>query len=134
MWGVSRGIRLQIALKQRDRQQIDQLLAGGLQGVRTTLRALALRQLDQGQSTPAVGANLGLSAKAVWQIGKRYLDGGLERALFDAARPGKAPALDQQQQQRIIAVVCSPPSRWAGALDGASADRRSDQTQTGAAR
>jgi putative transposase len=77
---------------------------------------LALRQLDQGQSTPAVGANLGLSAKAVWQIGKRYLEGGLERALFDAARPGKAPALDPQQQQRIIAVVCSPPpegrARW----------------------
>jgi putative transposase len=113
---VSRGIRLQIELKQRDRQQIDQLLGGGLQSVRTTLRALALRQLDQGQSTPAVGANLGLSAKAVWQIGKRYLDGGLERALFDAARPGKAPALDQQQQQRIIAVACSPPpegrARW----------------------
>jgi putative transposase len=113
---VSRGIRLQIELKQRDRQQIDQLLGGGLQAVRTTLRALALRQLDQGQSTPAVGANLGLSAKAVWQIGKRYLDGGLERAVFDAARPGKAPALDQQQQQRIIAVVCSPPpegrARW----------------------
>jgi putative transposase len=106
---VSRGIRLQIELKQRDRQQIDQLLGSGLQSVRTTLRALALRQLDQGQSTPAVGANLGLSAKAVWQIGKRYLAGGLERALFDAARPGKAPALDQQQQQRIIAVVCSPP-------------------------
>jgi putative transposase len=113
---VSRGIRLQIELKQRDRQQIDQLLGGGLQAVRTTLRALALRQLDQGQSTPAVGANLGLSAKAVWQIGKRYLDGGLERAVFDAARPGKAPALDQQQRQRIIAVVCSPPpegrARW----------------------
>ena len=113
---MSRGIRLQIELKQRDRQQIDQLLGGGLQSVRTTLRALALRQLDQGQSTPAVGANLGLSAKAVWQICKRYLDGGLERALFDAARPGKAPALDQQQQQRIIAVACSPPpegrARW----------------------
>ena len=113
---MSRGIRFQVELKQRDRQRIDELLGGGLQGVRTTLRALALRQLDQGQSTPAVGANLGLSAKAVWQIGKRYLDGGLERALFDAARPGKAPALNQQQQQRIIAVVCSPPpegrARW----------------------
>jgi hypothetical protein len=72
--------------------------------------------MDQGQSTPAVGANLGLSAKAVWQIGKRYIDGGLERALFDASRPGKAPVLDQQQQQHIIAVVCSPPpdgrARW----------------------
>ena len=57
-----------------------------------------------------------LSAKAVWQIGKRYQQGGIERALFDAARPGKTPALDQQQQQRIVAVVCSPPpegrARW----------------------
>ena len=113
---MSRGKRLEIELKPRDRQQVEKLLGGGLQAVRTTLRALALLQLDQGQSTPAVGANLGLSAKAVWQIGKRYLDGGLERAVFDAARPGKAPALDQQQQQRIIAVVCSPPpegrARW----------------------
>jgi hypothetical protein len=41
-----------------------------------------------------VGANLGLSAKAVWQIGKRYIDGALERALFGASRPGKASALD----------------------------------------
>jgi putative transposase len=113
---MGRGNRLQIELKAGDRQQIDQLLSGGLQAVRTTLRALALRQMDQGQFSPAVGLNLGLSAKAVWQIGKRYLDGGLERALFDASRPGKSAALDQQQQQRIIAVVCSPPpegrARW----------------------
>src|ERR1035437_1122452 len=113
---MSRGKRLEIELKPRDRQQIEKLLGGGLQAVRTTLRALALRQMDQGQSTPAVGVNLGLSAKAVWQIGRRYIDGGLERALFDASRPGKAPGLDQQEQQRIIAVVCSPPpegrARW----------------------
>jgi Homeodomain-like domain len=63
------------------------------------LRALALRQMDDGQSTPAVGASLGLSAKAVWQIGKRYQQGGLERALFDALRPGKTPALDEQELQ-----------------------------------
>ena len=79
---MSRGKRLEIELKPRDRPQVEKLLGGGLQAVRTTLRALALRQMDQGQSTPAVGANLGLSAKVVWQIGKRYLAGGLERALF----------------------------------------------------
>ena len=36
--------------------------------------------------------------------------------MFDASRPGKAPGLEQQQKQRIIAVVCSPPpegrARW----------------------
>jgi transposase len=93
---MGRGLR--IKLSRRDRQQLDELLSGGLQPVRTVLRALALRQMDDGQSTPAVGANLGLSAKAVWQIGKRYLEGGLERALFDAPRPGKTQALDQEQR------------------------------------
>ena len=113
---MGRGNRLEIALTRKDRQQIEQLLSGGLQAVRTVKRALALVQLDQGLSSPAVAANLMLSAKSVWQIGKRYRQGGIERALFDAARPGKSPALDQQQQQRIVAVVCSPPpegrARW----------------------
>ena len=54
---MGRGKRLEIELKPRDRRQVEQLLGGGLQAVRTTLRALALRQMDQGQSTPAVGAN-----------------------------------------------------------------------------
>jgi transposase len=113
---MGRGNRLEISLTAKDRQQMEQLLGGGLQSVRTVIRALALLQMDQGQSTPAVAANLMLSAKAVWQIGVRYQQGGIERALFDAARPGKTPALDRQQQQRIVAVVCSPPpegrARW----------------------
>ena len=113
---MGRGKRLEIKLTPRDRQHAEQLLGSGLQAVRTVIRALALLQMDQGQSTPAVAANLMLSAKAVWQIGKRYQQGGMERALFDAARPGKAAALDQQQQQRIIAIVCSTPpegrARW----------------------
>ena len=113
---MGRGRRLEITLTPKDRRQLEQLLSGGLQAVRTIKHALALLEMDQGQSTPAVGANLMLSAKAVWQIGKRYQQGGLERALFDAARPGKAPALDLEQQQSIVAVVCSPPpegrARW----------------------
>ena len=125
---MGRGIALRIELTRRDRQQVDELMSSGLQPVRTVLRALALRQMDQGQSTPAVGANLGLSAKAVWQIGKRYQKGGLERALFDAPRPGKAPALDEQQRQRIIAVACSPPpegrARWTVRLLTEEAMRR----------
>jgi transposase len=113
---MGRGKGLEIELTSKDRQRVEQLLSGGWQAVRTVLRALALLQMDQGQSAPAVAANLRLSAKAVWQIGKRYQQGGIERALFDAARPGKAQVLDQQQQQRIIAVVCSAPpegrARW----------------------
>ena len=126
---MSRGKRLQIKLKPRDRQQVEKLLGGGLQAVRTTLRALALRQMDQGQSTPAVGANLGLSAKAVWQIGKRYIDGGLERALFDAPRPGKAASSGSAGAAAHYRRGMLAAARGAGTLDGAAVDRRSYQAQ-----
>jgi hypothetical protein len=49
---------------------------------------------------------LATKASTVWQIGKRYLDGGLERALFDASRPGKAPGLEQHQQQLFLETKC----------------------------
>ena len=91
-YGMGRGKALRIQLSRRDRQQLDELLSGGLQPVRTVLRALALRQMDTGQATPAVAVSLGLSAKAVWQIGKRYQQGGFERALYDASRPELPPA------------------------------------------
>jgi transposase len=109
-----RGVR--IHLSRRERQALDRLLSGGLQPVRTVLRALVLRQMDEGRSAPEAGASVGLSAKAAWQIARRFQQGGLERALWEAARPGKAPALDAEQRQRIIAVACSSPpegrSRW----------------------
>jgi transposase len=121
-----RGLRIQ--LSRRERQELDRLLSGGLQPVRTVLRALVLRQMDQGKSAPEAGTSVGLTAKAAWQIAKRWQQGGLERALWEAARPGKAPALDTEQRQRIIAVACGPPpegrSRWTVRLLTEEAIRR----------
>jgi transposase len=105
-----------VQLAKRDRQEIDQLLRGGLQPVRTVLRALALRQLADGQKMCQVAANVGLSRKTVRLTAERYGKGGLERALYEGPRPGSAPLLDAQQQQHIIALACSGPpagrARW----------------------
>jgi transposase len=113
---MGRGIHLKVSLTVSDRLSVGELLDGGVQEVRTVLRALALQQLDAGLSTPAAGARVGLSGKTVREIGQRYLDGGLERALFDAPRPGKAPLLDAKQRQQIVALVCGPApegrARW----------------------
>ena len=52
----------------------------------------------------------------MWLTSQRYRQGGLERALYERPRPGKATLLDAQQRQRIVALACSPPpagrSRW----------------------
>jgi hypothetical protein len=108
---MGRGIGLQLSLTVGDRERIEPLLSGGMQAVRTVVRALALRQLDRGLSTPEVGTLVGLAGKPVREIGQRYQASGLECALFDAPRPGKVPSLDPGQRQQVVALVCSSPRR-----------------------
>lgn len=107
---------LQIGLSRQERKQVEELLSGGVQPVGVVIRALVLRQMDDGRSTVEAGAGVGPSAKVVWAIGRRSLEGGLEGALYDAPGPGQKPLLDAEQGQRIIAMVCGPPAaggaRW----------------------
>ena len=101
--------RLRVRLPKRDREKLDEVLSGGIQNVRTVLRALALRHLHDGKAVSEVAANVRLTPKAVREIGRRYEDSGLEQALYDKQRPGAAALLEDSQKQRIIAMVCSDP-------------------------
>jgi transposase len=119
---------LQIQLSRQQRRQIEELLSGGVQPVRAVIRALVLRQMDEGRSTVEAGSAVGISAKAAWEIGRRYQEGGLERAIYDAPRPGQKPLLDVEHGQRIIAMVCGPPpagrARWTVRLIAQEAVKR----------
>src|SRR5215471_13861739 len=123
--------RSQVPLSKQDQQALRQLLQSGLQPVRTVLRALALRQLAEGQTVRQVARNIALTPKTVWLTSQRFQQGGLERALYERPRPGKAALLSAHDRQRIVALVCGSPPE--GALDRAPADRRGGETQTGAA-
>jgi putative transposase len=127
-WGMRTYRRLQIQLPGKDEQALRQLLRGGIQQVRVMVRALALLQLASGQSPPRVARSLGRTAKAVREIGRRYEKAGLERALYEKARPGAVPRLDSGERQRIIAMVCSDPpegfARWTVRLVAEEAVKR----------
>jgi putative transposase len=120
--------RVRVRLKKGDREKLDEVLSGGVQPVRTVLRALALSHLHDGKSTREVAAMVRLTPKAVRQIGRRFENAGLEPALYDKPRPGAAPALDDSQRQRIIAMVCSDPpegrARWTVRLVAEEAVKR----------
>jgi transposase len=92
------------------------MLRGGLQQVRVVKRAMALLQLDAGLSAPQAAKIVALSAGGIRLAAGRYQVGGVERALFDRARPGAAEVLSAAEKQRIIAMVCSDPpagaARW----------------------
>lgn len=103
-------------LRPGDRARVEGLLKGGVQQVRVVVRALALLQLDRGKSAPQVAEGLALTAEAVRRIGRRYERGGVDAAVFEAARPGAEQVLSTAEKQRIIAMVCSAPpagaARW----------------------
>jgi transposase len=120
--------RLRVHLKKRDRDELDRVLSGGIQPVRVVLRSLALCQLHDGNSISEVASTVHLTAKAVREIGRRYEESGLERALYDKQRPGAQRLLDTKQRQRIIAIVCSDPpegrARWTVRLIAEEAVKR----------
>ncbi len=112
----------------KDQRELADLLSGGVQQVRVVLRALALLQLAQGVSAPQIAKVVHLTAEAIRGIGRRYQQGGLERALYEKHRPGAAEVLDDSQKQRLIAMVCSSPpagrARWTVRLVAEEAVKR----------
>jgi transposase len=127
--------RVHVELGKRDRQQVIQMLRKGQQLARVLRRASILRQLDDGQTVAQVAANVGVAGKTVRAIARRFEEEGLESALHEKARPGKQPALDAGQSQRIIAMVCGPPpegmARWSVRLIAEEAVKRKLAPQVG---
>ena len=112
----------------KDQRELAKLLIGGVKQVRVVLRALALLQLAKGASAPQIASVVPLTAEAVRNIGRRYQQGGLERAQYERPRPGAAAVLDDCQKQRLIAMVCSNPpegrARWTVRLVAQEAVKR----------
>ena len=127
--------RVHVQLGRKDRRQLAAMLAKGRESVRVLRRALMLRQLDEGQKAARVAANVGVAAKTVRAVARRYEEEGLESALYEKPRPGKQRALDIGQSQRIIAMVCgSAPegrARWTVRLIAEEAVKRKLTPQVG---
>ena len=109
-------IKLIFRLKPKERIKVKTLLNRGRESVRVIKRAHTLELFDRGYTSPKIAEYVGVTAETVRRIGWNYIEGGLERALYDQSRPGKARALDVEEASRIIAMVCSnPPAgrlRW----------------------
>jgi len=127
--------RVYVQLTKKDLQHLCGMLSKGRESSRVLRRALILRQLDSGQTAAQVGCNVGVAAKTVRAVGRRYEEEGLESALYEKPRPGKQRVLNAGQSQRIIAMVCSPPpegvARWSVRLIAIEAVKRKLVPQVG---
>ena len=115
-------------LSKRDRKRVAEMLNKGRESARVLRRASILRQLDREQRAAQVADNVGVAPKTVRAIARRYVEEGLESALYEKPRPGQQRGLDAGQSQRIIAMVCGPPpqgqARWSVRLIAQEAVKR----------
>lgn len=105
-----------IEISAEDKKRLEGLLRGGVQQVRVVLRALALLQLANGISAGNIAGMVPLTPQAIRNLGHRYQEGGLERALYEKRRPGAPRVMNDHQKERLLAMVGSQPpeghARW----------------------
>ena len=108
--------RTELHLTKKDRQLIASFRAKGMHSAREFNRAHILAALDRGLSEAQIMDVLGVGRTAIWRTRAAYLQGGLEYALHDEARPGKPRQYDTDVEAQIAALACSAPptgaKRW----------------------
>ena len=105
-----------IKLSDKERERLRTVIRKGKYGARVIRRARVLLASDAGASDATIAAAEQVVSSTVQRIRERYHDDGLDRALFDAPRPGTPRALDDEQEARLVAIACSDPPegriRW----------------------
>jgi transposase len=119
---------IELALSQQDQKAVQGILRVGIQQVRVVLRAIALEQLSQGHTAPAVARMVHFSPQTVRRVAHRYQKGGLESALYERQGRGAKQLLDASEKRRVIAMVGSDPpegqARWTVRLIAEEAVKR----------
>src|SRR5215217_4568273 len=115
-WEASMAKVYVVDLTPEEREELLGLLKGGQARVRKTNRARILLLADEGRTDKEVAEALLTSVSTVERTRKRFVEGGLERALNESPRPGGKRKLDGHQEAYLVALACSDPpegkKRW----------------------
>ena len=125
----------QVRLKPKEKKKINELTTKGRESARVFNRARILLLLHKGKGPKEICDSINCAKETVNRVGKRYLESGLDRALYEDARPGAEPVLSEKESQHIIAMVCGPPpdgqARWSTRLIAEEAMKRGICKQVG---
>src|ERR1700710_3294355 len=103
------------------------MLSGGQHAVRRLKRAQILLAADAGIGDEVIAGSVSVGGSTVSRTKRRFVEGNLELALSEEARPGAPLKLSGKETALLVATVCSSPpkgrKRWtlellAGAIVG----------------
>lgn len=103
-----------IQLSVQEEQQLQDIITCGTHNVRVITRAHILLKSHKGYTDGVIVEHTGASRGTVQRTRRRYQGGGLERALYDAPRPGAPIKLSARAEARLVALACSNPPEGRG--------------------
>lgn len=101
--------RYVVELNAAEHQELEGLLRKGNLSVRKVKRAQILLAAAKGQIDEHIAATLGVHVHTVERTRKRFVQGGLEKALNEDPRPGGQVKLDDKGEAVLVALACSEP-------------------------
>jgi len=109
-----------VCLTTENRQELERLIRSGESSARTQTRARILLLTDENQKkkkgTEEIASVLMCSLPTITNIRKKFVEGGVENALYDKARPGAVPKITGEIEAQLTMLACSAPPegrvRW----------------------
>ncbi len=109
-----------ISLSSDERKHLENLIRAGSAPARTQTRARILLMTDTSlgkhKADVEIAEALMISVATIIRTRNRFLDGGMDVALYDKPRPGAVPKITGDIEARITMLACSNPpegyARW----------------------
>ena len=98
-----------IKLIPEERSALTALTSRGKASVRRVKRALVLLAADDGDRDEEIAGAVRVGVRSVERIRQRFVEEGLDAALSERPRPGKARLLNGRQEVYLIALTGSTP-------------------------
>jgi transposase len=98
-----------VELSDEERAELRDLTSKGSLSARKMKRSQILLKADEGWKDKEIIQALNTSRSTVERTRRRYVEGGLEKALNEDPRPGARRKLDGRGEAHLIALACSDP-------------------------
>jgi len=101
--------KYKVTLTEEERQELISLTSKGQVRARKMKRAQVLLKADEGLKDSDIMTAVSVSRPMVEDTRRRFVEGGLEKALNEDPRPGAKRKLDGHAEAYLVALTCSEP-------------------------
>lgn len=105
-----------VSLSPQKRRRLRGIIRKGRERALVITRTRILLAADKGKTDKEIAGELEVSLTTPRDVRMRYVDGGIDRALYDAPRSGQPPKLTGKDKAKIVALACTDPpdgyGRW----------------------